>query len=1036
MTEHYNAFISYRHTPKDSKVAQEIQKQLERFKIPKAIQKSTKIKKIDRIFRDKEELPITSNLNETIEHALNHSDFLIIVCSHEMLESIWVKREIDFFLKTHTKKQILTVIADGEPVDVLPEILKTDEIQVTMDDGTSEIVSIPAEPLSCDYRLPFNKARKEELPRLAAALIGCSYDGLRQRQRQYKRRRTIAAGTAAGIALTSLAGYFAWSAAKINENYIASLKNQSAYLSSESNRLYDNGDRLSAMMLALEALPSEGNDRPVIPEAVDAIVRSTYAYQYPGSNLRTLDTSYTHKGEVDSFGFDSTNRYMFVQHSRYSLSFWDTQNHVEYFTKTYENALDTPIVTSDDNLLVWNWDMIECLDGQTGSVIWSYDDMVTNAVIHEGTNRAAVAHYNIGKENSDEVQILDLTNGNVLHAMPHEMTIDDITWALTPLCFNPQGNILAIKMYEDLDKPLQIGFWNLDDNTFVYFPTDTINIENAVFADNHSFILITPAGGTNTLDGYSYIHKMKGQNYHIMGYTSMILRCFDTSANLLWSAEHPYSLLYSGSFCDSITYTQEEASIPAFLFSTGNRSGVYHMATGELLNSITTSDSITGYIYADEVATYYLKNGKSGAWDLNNLYTEIDSTISNVGIAYYSDRLYVSASDSNQILSYQKKLYDQNWETVTTLPFSDNTYHTADGTLIISDTSTKGQKSLIVTYLTSNGIKWQKELDRNYYYYTYIGSNDDYIALLYQGYDEDYNSYHYYEYWNLETGEVTTKDPYTALNDPVISVITGNNQYIYMNCETDDNNERLANYIITDLDFNVISKLTISPDEQSFSIKSSNKTGTALLLSSYETLYSLTEQGCFPLCTTDDYTIIHAWNESDNDIALALNNNIQVYNKRGQLEYEIPCDGRSPISIEFYENNLLIAYENGVLRRYSAADGTYLSETEIQMGSLPTLNEIIWEFSEDELWLIIDEELNIIDTATWKPETAVSNCFDFDIDKQVLFLIGWEDGMNETEEKCIGKFNRYTVNELIERAKEQLGSVELTEEQKAQYGIT
>lgn len=123
MIDHYNAFISYRHAPLDSKVAAEIQTRLERFRIPKAIRKSSGIRKIDRIFRDKEELLITSDLNETIENALIHSDFLIVICSHATRESVWVQREIEFFLKTHSRKQILTVVAEGEPCDVVPQIL-------------------------------------------------------------------------------------------------------------------------------------------------------------------------------------------------------------------------------------------------------------------------------------------------------------------------------------------------------------------------------------------------------------------------------------------------------------------------------------------------------------------------------------------------------------------------------------------------------------------------------------------------------------------------------------------------------------------------------------------------------------------------------------------------------------------------------------------------------------------------------------------------------------------------------------------------
>ena len=81
MDLHYNAFISYRHAPLDSKVAQDIQKRLERLHIPAEIRKKTGIKKIERIFRDKEELPITSNLGDDISQALEDADYLIVVCS-------------------------------------------------------------------------------------------------------------------------------------------------------------------------------------------------------------------------------------------------------------------------------------------------------------------------------------------------------------------------------------------------------------------------------------------------------------------------------------------------------------------------------------------------------------------------------------------------------------------------------------------------------------------------------------------------------------------------------------------------------------------------------------------------------------------------------------------------------------------------------------------------------------------------------------------------------------------------------------------
>ena len=81
MDLHYKAFISYKHAPADNVVAAEIQKRLERYHVPGAIRKKTGKNSIGRIFRDKDELPITSDLSDDIGRALEDADFLIVICS-------------------------------------------------------------------------------------------------------------------------------------------------------------------------------------------------------------------------------------------------------------------------------------------------------------------------------------------------------------------------------------------------------------------------------------------------------------------------------------------------------------------------------------------------------------------------------------------------------------------------------------------------------------------------------------------------------------------------------------------------------------------------------------------------------------------------------------------------------------------------------------------------------------------------------------------------------------------------------------------
>ena len=77
----YDAFISYRHTPLDMEVAQKLHKALETYHIPNSVQKKTGQKRISRVFRDQEELPIGSDLNDKISDALKEAEYLIVICS-------------------------------------------------------------------------------------------------------------------------------------------------------------------------------------------------------------------------------------------------------------------------------------------------------------------------------------------------------------------------------------------------------------------------------------------------------------------------------------------------------------------------------------------------------------------------------------------------------------------------------------------------------------------------------------------------------------------------------------------------------------------------------------------------------------------------------------------------------------------------------------------------------------------------------------------------------------------------------------------
>lgn len=333
----YDAFISYRHTPLDMEIAKKVHVGLETFKVPVPVKKKTGKNKIERVFRDQEELPIGSDLNDNISGALANSEWLIVICSPRTPESYWVCKEIETFIKMHDREHVLAVLVEGEPDESFPKLLLSDE------DGN------PVEPLAADVRgenkAIRNKKFKTEILRLAAPVLGCSYDDLRQRHKEriMKKRLTTAAICASAVAVcgVSFGIYNAAVARKMSRladekqqladdktrladeilvQYKDKQINQSKYLAKESKELLENGDRKSAVKAALEGLPGQ-EDRPYVPESEYALANALYAYDSGGEF--GYDRGLEHKETVKEMYLSSDGAFVVSTDYLNNVYVWD-----------------------------------------------------------------------------------------------------------------------------------------------------------------------------------------------------------------------------------------------------------------------------------------------------------------------------------------------------------------------------------------------------------------------------------------------------------------------------------------------------------------------------------------------------------------------------------------------------------------------------------------------------------------------------------------------------------------------------------------
>ena len=366
----YEAFISYRHAPRDRRIARRIQRRIEGYHIPKELA-GTGRRRLGKCFRDEDELSTSDSLSSHIEDALRRSRYLVVVCSPQTRSSRWVDREVELFSSYHGRDKVLLVLADGEPSEAFPPLLAT----LTVREG-DELSVKEAEPVAADLRPASRKRFSDEALRVVAPIVGCAYDDLRQRERARNMRRAVATACAVDAVATSFAAYALFQQAQIEANYTEALRNQSEYLAEEATTLLKAGDRMQAIQVALYAL-GEGagavTDRPYVPSARVALEEACQVY--PGSYWRPLYSNKESAGVSDALVSPDGSLYAALLLDD-SVRIYDTSTGRALATiAPAPSGHRSDALLLDEGVLCLDYDggvrTLTLHDARTGSLLWS-----------------------------------------------------------------------------------------------------------------------------------------------------------------------------------------------------------------------------------------------------------------------------------------------------------------------------------------------------------------------------------------------------------------------------------------------------------------------------------------------------------------------------------------------------------------------------------------------------------------------------------------------------------------------------------------
>ena len=637
----YDAFISYRHCDLDKFVAENLHKILESYELPKNIKEKLNIngKTIKRVFRDQDELPLSSNLEDPIIEALKNSKYLIVICSPRLKDSLWCKKEIETFKKIRGRKNIFCVLVEGEPSDSFPKEVLFDEIEKKEKNGKIIKEKKLVEPLALDVRgttkKEILKKLKEEKLRLIAPMYNLDYDDLKQRHKQRRQRKIMITSVVVAVTCILFTLYTSIMLIKINSQQNTLKLYQAQSLSRMSNEYLNKDNRYDAIKSSYQALTEFDNVKmPYTPEAEYTLLESLGMYDV-GSSYKAVSQLKTN-GVATIIKSSNDNKYALVYDESDEITLFSTKTLKKI--KTFD--VSGVYITENSFSFIGN-DLFSYItkDGNI-NLINNKDGKLVKEIKKEKEKYISVRGDIDGKylsyTDQKKLYVYDIKEDKIKGNIETEDKI------LKEMYFSSENNYLFVFTTND----------NFDINKEDYITVHVINI-NDIKEINKVTINAGYISGvlTKNDNAYMLLNKIIGTDY------SMIVVSYNfIDGNINWTKN------FDNSFGKFITksYPDGTNDIAVVNYETVN---VLDADTGDIIKTFDTDNEVIDiYSYLNkEIYLVFLKNG-----EVNYINMEYKNNVEYKGKFEFNLDEYIKVSLSengfllipnkeNRVILYEEK---------------------------------------------------------------------------------------------------------------------------------------------------------------------------------------------------------------------------------------------------------------------------------------------------------------------------------------------------------------------------------------------
>ena len=1059
----YDAFISYRHAEKDTQIASEIQKSLERFAIPKALQKKTGKKRFNRVFRDVEELPISSNLTEDIEEALRVSEYLIVICSFRTSESDWVRREIETFLELHdyNKQLILTVLVEGEPDEVIPEILRHDNITHYLADGTFYCKDEVVEPLAADYRMPVSKARKIELPRLAAAMLDCNYDEIIRRRKSYKRTRMFIWTALLSAAAIAFAVYVGFMVRQININLQNSKMNQSRYYASESLKLLDEGDRIGAVQLALAAFEdSDGTRRPVTSEAEFAMFSALGAYSTKGTSNAAPVWRYESTAAIVKYASNGADGRVFILDSNGTLHIWNKNGNKETVIKDDDYSFLDFRLDKNNDIIVINAMYIALYDSNTQEQKWKYTFKRALTVARE----MKIEYYSkpgyIVFNGNHVLEIINAENGELVRAIDtdKEKVVEEncktgSSFSIYKFAVNSDFTRIALFGTAGVSDKFAMFVCDMAKNSWTCITKDSGPYLDAAFDEDGNITVLRCSSDDPNANYYS--------STDVIYEGKIIVERINPQGKSSWNTELTTFNRIVDSKIFSSDYTLKDGSNAKVIIAAfGTKVVILNSKDGKEIKSYDFVSSVIRTVPTNTSISVVLRNGVA-------LWVPLKESSKKVTQAkYFMDGILEMqlTRDKNDQVSYFVKDATKRIITEYSGNFSDSEYKEFENCKDIKEVGKsfkcgdymvsfgESDNKLYGSDLSKHSIIWTADVPADadiYYFENGVSKDNRFIFFLEERKDNDGKSYYVVIKVNIVNGTIIDANKEFTLTNPTNTVAVNGriwSEIIDVNAKTltllcyvmeDDSVKKTVVDYKDNPDASFIGRLTASPDGKKilrYVVESGDGQPkcSRLMIDAETGKYTVAECG---------YCNYSVWNDAGTLFAeFYSEGNMKVFDADGKEKYAKDIEQNIPVKARFDGDRLYVVYRTDTLCCYDN-NGNQVMTVDLKHGDLSASSSVSFEFVNSYLFLTADENTDIINIRDGRSIGSFSGFLCIynpkpnarTLDDAIVVCKSYDtDGA-----AAIGYFNYKTTDRMIEQAKKYLenNGAKMTDAFKRKYGM-